>query len=105
VFDRLGVSFLQRDVFSDATQSELGRSFFAGPTYLVCDDGDKRREFRTYVPLLRSGSIVSVHDFGCEFMESDVMALSVETLGKEEWLCYNVQFATWRVLDAEKETN
>jgi cephalosporin hydroxylase len=33
------------------------------PCYLFCDGNDKPREVKTYAPLLRSGDLLSVHDW------------------------------------------
>ena len=33
-----------------------------GTTLLLCDGGDKRREFNTFAPLLKPGDIVGAHD-------------------------------------------
>jgi hypothetical protein len=33
-----------------------------GMTVLLCDGGDKRREFETFAPLLKPGDIIGAHD-------------------------------------------
>lgn len=43
------------------------------PMILLCDNGEKPREFREFVPLLREDDMVAVHDFGNEFGEADVL--------------------------------
>lgn len=34
-----------------------------GKTLLLCDGGDKRREFNTFAPMLKPGDIIGAHDF------------------------------------------
>ena len=43
------------------------------PLILLCDNGEKPREFREFAPLLKAGDIIAVHDFGNEFGEADVL--------------------------------
>lgn len=42
------------------------------PTLLFCDDGDKRLEWRSFVPLLSEGDYAAVHDWDAEFGEADL---------------------------------
>lgn len=42
------------------------------PLILLCDDGEKPREFRVFAPLLQVGDIIATHDFGNEFSMQDV---------------------------------
>lgn len=42
------------------------------PLILFCDNGDKPREFRTFVPHLWKGDLVGVHDWTEEFCPVDV---------------------------------
>lgn len=44
------------------------------PLLLLCDNGNKPREFQTFVPYLRAGDIVGVHDWGNEFADGDIPA-------------------------------
>lgn len=44
------------------------------PLLLFCDNGDKPREFRTFVPLLRPGDLIAVHDWGVEFSDASIDA-------------------------------
>lgn len=43
-----------------------------GALLFFCDNGDKPREMREFVPRLRVGDIVGVHDFGLEFFDTDL---------------------------------
>lgn len=42
------------------------------PTLLFCDDGNKRMEWRSFVPLLSPGDFAAVHDWGSEFGDGDL---------------------------------
>jgi len=57
--------------------SARGRELFAAlvpsaPGLLFCDNGDKRKEIRTFIPMIGPHSIVVVHDWGNEIGESDI---------------------------------
>ena len=43
-----------------------------GPALLLCDNGNKPAEVKKYCELLRPGDLLTVHDFGTEFLESDI---------------------------------
>jgi len=43
------------------------------PVMLFCDDGDKPKEFRTFVPYLKPGSLIAVHDWSTEFGSDDTL--------------------------------
>lgn len=42
------------------------------PLLLFCDNGNRPREFSTFLPRLRPGDLVAVHDWGNEFTEADI---------------------------------
>lgn len=94
---QLHVTLHQDDVFSDVGRERIRQIMGGQPTYLICDNGDKRREFATYAPELPQGSLISVHDLGCEFMPEDAAAVAtVDPVNPEEWFKFNCQFGTWR---------
>jgi hypothetical protein len=41
-------------------------------TLIICDNGQKRREFRNYAPMLKSGDKIIVHDWMEEIFPKDV---------------------------------
>ncbi|MBA7495380.1 hypothetical protein ES702_05962 [subsurface metagenome] len=45
-----------------------------GKVFLFCDNGDKKREFVLFVPMLKKGDLVFVHDYGIEIHEKDIKA-------------------------------
>lgn len=66
--------FLEGDIFGDGKEAvlELLADDALHPILLFCDDGDKRREFKEFVPYLRSGDIAAVHDWNGEIWYEDV---------------------------------
>lgn len=57
------------------------------PILLFCDDGDKPREVREFVPHLQIDDYVGVHDWGSEICEADVTIFgdSLKPLWWEQW--------------------
>lgn len=53
------------DAFNSRIINKVNERINAAPSpcYLFCDGGDKSREMKTYAPLLRSGDLISVHDW------------------------------------------
>lgn len=66
---------------------ELLKTELSHPILLFCDDGDKAREFKEFVPYLRIGDYVGVHDWGKEIFEADVTIFgkAVKHLYWDEW--------------------
>ena len=69
------------------------------PVYLICDGGDKKREAEMFVPHLKSGSIVSIHDYGREVFDADLIPIQdkVMPIRPHEWNLHNSQFCSLRV--------
>ena len=67
-------TFASVDLFADKVVKRmvewLGRDELH-PLLLFCDNGDKPREFATFVPHLRAGDYVGVHDWKVEFHPKD----------------------------------
>lgn len=62
------------DIFGagrEAMAATLGNST-NHPLLLFCDNGNKPREFAEFVPLLRPGDLVAVHDWGTEMNPPDI---------------------------------
>jgi hypothetical protein len=60
--DFLNIRFYQDDVFSNVdTIGSLIAS--PGPTILLCDNGDKKKEFNTFSQFLKPGDIIGAHDY------------------------------------------
>ena len=71
---KLRNNFIMGDIFGDVREqlTLLLRYGLPHPILLYCDDGDKPREFKGFVPCLRAGDYVGVHDWGREIDEDDV---------------------------------
>ncbi len=61
----------------DLLESLYVRRRFSTKSLNICrlpiDNGNKLREWQLYVPLLSSGDVFDVHDWGTEFHEHDVI--------------------------------
>ncbi len=64
------IPFIKKDVFADA--DEIGEQVAALSTILLCDNGNKPRELKTFAPYLTNDSIIVVHDWMVEFFPEDV---------------------------------
>jgi len=62
--DILPVEFVSLDVFSDAgTRVVASKIVQAGTSIVLCDNGNKPREFSIFAPFLKPGDIIAAHDF------------------------------------------
>ena len=59
-----GINMIHADGFQDGLLPLL-QHYVAepGPTLMICDGGDKKREFRTFAPHIKSGDIIMAHDY------------------------------------------
>jgi hypothetical protein len=97
IFEKLGITLHRADVFTPEGQSAVIDLLMNKSIYLFCDGGNKAREFRTFVPFLGAGSIVSTHDWPGEIKPDDVAA-TVADLGLvpfEEETWGKIATATW----------
>lgn len=96
---KLGVIFTQGDIFSP--NGHLNNVDLAIlPLLFICDGGDKQREFETFAPKLKSGSIICAHDLGTEFFDEKIspeVRAKVEPIMRERWMECNVRFAIYKV--------
>lgn len=99
---RLEEHFIRGNLFGE-TGKELVRLLHGGlprPILLFCDNGDKPRELREFVPHLQVGDYVGVHDWGTEIGQAHVAIFgdTLEPLVRYE--CETVGSITrfWRVV-------
>ena len=85
------MSFFRQDIFEDHHRI-IADLLSRYPVLLFCDNGNKPKEFQTFVPHLLPGSIVIVHDWLHEIFHLDVEK-TVETcnltpieLPSESWM-------------------
>jgi hypothetical protein len=101
MLERIGVRFEDRNLMSPEGEERVKQLIAEGPCYLYCDNGDKPKEFRTYAPLLASGSAVSVHDWTQEIQPADVEPtveqLKLVPFRAEWWTWCDAMMATWLV--------
>ena len=97
-FKKLGVTLHDEDVFTEDGQALVRLCIGSKPTYLICDGGDKPREWRTFAPMIPAGSLISVHDYGEEFTKEDFGCdppVGFDYLdGPESWTTHEAKFAT-----------
>ena len=85
------------DIHNFMVRQQIIEEYLNKQVYLLCDNGMKKDEFIAFVPYLLPGSVVSVHDYGVEFLEEDwkMFEDQLEPFMPEEWNKHNVQLATW----------
>jgi cephalosporin hydroxylase len=68
------------DVFRDDQPTSVVATIQSTPAphAIFFDNGDKPREWRMFAPHIAPGGYCIVHDWGTEFMESDIGGVSVE---------------------------
>jgi len=84
----LGGRFILGNLFGEAGQTLIHLlSNMPHPILLFCDNGDKPREFREFVPHLQAGDYVGIHDWGTEIGHDDVSIFgdALEPLWWKQW--------------------
>lgn len=63
-FEKRNINFKQQDIFDEKTISEV-KSLISqhGKSLVLCDGGNKIREFSTYADFLKLGDIIMAHDY------------------------------------------
>ena len=64
LLEQFGVQYRIGDIFSEVGSAAV-RELIASPgrVLLLCDNGDKAREFRTFAPALKPGDVIGAHDY------------------------------------------
>lgn len=99
LLSRLNVAFYQHDEFGKDAQWIIAKVLRDRRVFLVCDGGNKPKEFQMWAPEILPGSVIAVHDWGVEIGPEDVDGY-VEECGlvpflPKKWEHMNVQFAMW----------
>lgn len=96
ILDCLSVKRYECHIFQEKQQI---MRLLKEPVYLLCDNGSKSVEFQEFVPSLKPGSIISVHDWGSEIHPHDIEPLQklIEPFHESDWDRHNVQLATWKI--------
>ena len=64
--------FHKQDVFEDDGKAVKGLLALPGRSILLCDGGNKPREFGVFAPFAKEGDIIVVHDWGTEIRAQHV---------------------------------
>ncbi len=82
----LAKSFRLIDIFSDEGQTMIKNLILTLPKPLLIffDNGNKPREWGLFAHLTEPGDFCVVHDWGTEFMESDIGGVKVERIMQAE---------------------
>ncbi len=99
VFKALGVQFHNGNVFSDDIINKINSIINNRPTYIICDGGNKPKEFNFWAPKMPVDSIMSAHDWGVEISMKhikDVVDKYLQPYKPERWTEMNIQFATFK---------
>lgn len=88
LFDLLGIKFIVRNCFEESSIKEI-REYADVPILLVCDGGNKKREFNRFVRYLKQDSIIAAHDWNTEIklehVQDTINKHDMKPLHKEEW--------------------
>ena len=61
-FENYNIEHIQKDIFGDLDMlSEMIQNI--GLTLVLCDGGDKIKEFKTFAPIIKSGDFIFGHDY------------------------------------------
>lgn len=103
VLKSLGVYFLQIDILKKYGYSPLRSLVSDVPVYLICDNGNKVFEFKTFCGMLLDGSAISVHDWmyeiSQEHVQTEVDSYKLRPFMEEAWTANGLDMATWLVVD------
>lgn len=69
----LGIAFYKGDIWDMPMRAIIQKLIESpGITFLLCDGGNKKEEFRTFAPFLKPGDVIAAHDFQSSWWESTV---------------------------------
>lgn len=94
VFEKLGVITHWCDMYTEEGIAEVMKAVGDKPTYLICDGGDKPKEFDLFGQLIPVGSMMSAHDWGTEIKEIYAKNVLFEHLNTEEWAQHDAKWIT-----------
>lgn len=99
IFRSLGIQSHSGNVFDNIIIDKINSVIKGQPVYIICDGGDKPREFNFWAPKIPVGSIISAHDWGVEISMNhirDIVNKYLEPYKPERWTEMNIQFATFK---------
>jgi hypothetical protein len=88
LFKLLGIKSIIRDCFNEKSIQEI-KEYADSPILLICDGGNKAKEFNTFIPYLKSGSIIAVHDWNSRLKLEDIIdtvsKYNLKPLHEDKW--------------------
>ncbi len=88
LFGLLKVRFIVRGCFHEDSIKEITK-YADSPTLLVCDGGNKPKEFNYFAGLLEQDSVIAAHDWNAEIRLEDISGTinkyDLEPLHEKEW--------------------
>ena len=98
IFSVLHIQQNSGDVFSNEIVSKIDSIINKQPAYIICDGGNKPKEFDFWSPRIPVGSIISAHDWGVEISMNNIKGIDnyITAYKPEKWNEMNIQFATFK---------
>lgn len=100
LLDKLGVVVKKASIWDKEIMDLIAETIGDKPTFVVCDNGSKAKEFNTWAPKVPTGSILGVHDYGLtEWGYDEIQKVAeeyTEPFMKELWERMFVQFAMFK---------
>ncbi len=99
IFNMLNIKHYEGDIFNDNIISKINSIVNNQPTYIICDGGNKPKEFNFWTPKIPIGSIISAHDWGVEISMNnikDIVDKNLQFYKPERWNEMNIQFSTFK---------
>lgn len=90
-------TFFEMDIFAERETIQYTIENAPKPLLLFCDNGDKPKEFEFFVPSLKSGDYVAVHDWPSEINGDDVRGFSIEPVLWQECEGWGSFTRFWKV--------
>lgn len=101
LLERLGAYRVNEDCFSDSFKCRFKKFIGDGIAFILCDGGNKTKEARTFVTMLKPGDVLALHDFGTEVNSADFAQdwereNDLESVMRQELQHHNCRIRAWR---------
>lgn len=99
IFDVLHIQYNYGDCFNNDIITKIDNIIGSQPTYIICDGGDKSKEFNFWAPKIPVDSIISAHDWQAAISMEDIKDIVDKCFipyKSERWMEMNVEFSTFR---------
>lgn len=98
IFKALNIQYDYCDCFNSFIIDKINNIINNQPTYIICDGGNKIKEFNFWAPRIPIGSIISAHDWQVEISMDNIKEVVdkyLQPYKPERWMEMNIQFATF----------